>query len=317
VKPFADDRASVTHARPQSSIQWALDGLVGSPLDGLVGSAPTVDTLPAVPLQLLPEGFALPPLPYLAVLVLAGTAVGTSLVARDPGFGERHVLALVSWMVAGAAGHVLFVIDAVPVLLRPLFGTPSVYVTAAILGGAAWLAALVTDRSAPRVIAAAGTVVAGVTLAGLAGVALSTGVEPTLPALGVIVGTGLGYVVARVLTRAVDSVTVAGRVTTLAVVAHGVDGVTTAVGVDLLGFGERTPLSAFILHAAETLPTADVLGTGWLFVVVKLAVAAVAVAAVAPTVREAEREGYAMLTVVTAVGLGPGVHNALLFAVAG
>jgi uncharacterized membrane protein len=99
--------------------------------------------------------------------------------------------------------------------------------------------------------------------------------------------------------------------------AHGVDGVTTAVGVDLLGFGERTPLSALILEAAAALPTAATLGTGWLFVLVKLTVAAVAVAAVAPTVAETDREGYALLAVVVAVGLGPGVHNALLFAVAG
>ncbi|MFB6176826.1 MAG: DUF63 family protein, partial [Halobaculum sp.] len=119
------------------------------------------------------------------------------------------------------------------------------------------------------------------------------------------------------LGRVYDDVAVTGRAAVLAVVAHGVDGVTTAVGFDLIGFEERTPLSAAILHFAADLPTADLLGAGWLFVLVKLGIASVAVAAIAPTVREAEREGFVLLTLVTAVGLGPGVHNALLFAVSG
>ena len=108
----------------------------------------------------------------------------------------------------------------------------------------------------------------------------------------------------------------AGGVGALAVVAHALDGVSTAVGVDVLGFGERTPLSRVIIETAAALPTAEVLGAGWLFVVVKLAVACVVVVLLADLVEEDPREGSLLLGFVAAVGLGPGAHNLLLFAIA-
>jgi uncharacterized membrane protein len=103
----------------------------------------------------------------------------------------------------------------------------------------------------------------------------------------------------------------------LAVFGHALDGVSTAVGVDLLGFGERTPLSRAIIEFAATLPTEPYLGTVWLFVLVKLAVASGVVTLFADYVREDPSEGYALLGFVAAVGLGPGVHNLLLFTVLG
>ncbi|MEZ3143747.1 DUF63 family protein [Halobaculum sp. MBLA0143] len=267
-----------------------------------------------VPAQLLPEGFALPPTPYVVGSLLAVAGVAWGLSRRDLAFGEEHVLAAVPWMVVGAAGHVLFVVEAVPAVAAPLFGTPAVYVTAAVVGGAVWLAADVVGVSVVRTLAVVGSVTA-VAAVGAVLVTAET-VAATLPAGGLLSGVGLGWLAARLLARLRPETRVAGAAGTLAVVAHGVDGVTTAVGVDLLGFGERTPLSALILEASAALPTAATLGTGWLFVLVKLLVAAVAVALVAPTVAETDREGYALLAVVAAVGLGPGVHNALLFTVA-
>jgi uncharacterized membrane protein len=271
-------------------------------------------TTPSVVAQLLPEGFALPPTPYLLALLVGVGTVAAGVWTRDPPFDERHVLATVPWMVVGAAAHVLYVLDAAPAVVAPLLGTPAVYVTAAVGGGATWLAAASTGVSVPRTLGAVG---AGVATAVIAALAASVGdARPLLPVAGLLGGAGLGWLTARLVARRVDGVAVAGRAATLAVVAHGVDGVTTAVGVDLLGFGERTPLSAVILDFAAQLPTAATLGSGWLFVLVKLSVAAVAVIAIAPTVAETDREGYALLAVVAAVGLGPGVHNALLFAVA-
>jgi len=108
-----------------------------------------------------------------------------------------------------------------------------------------------------------------------------------------------------------------GAVGLLALFGHTVDGVSTAVGVDVLGFGERTPLSRLILHAAETLPTAKLIGVGWLFVIVKMIVAGGVVVLFREYVADEPAEGYALLGFVAAVGLGPGVHNLLLFTVVG
>ena len=72
-----------------------------------------------------------------------------------------------------------------------------------------------------------------------------------------------------------------------------------------------------ILHAAETLPTAELLGVGWLFVVVKIVVASIVVVLFREYVADEPAEGYTLLGFIAAVGLGPGVHNLLLFAITG
>lgn len=282
-------------------------------MDDLVFVRPTA--FPGQPL-VLPAGFGLPPLPYLLALALALAGVAVGIRRRDPVFGGRHVLALVPWMCVGAAGHVLYALGALPTALAPLFGTPSAYLTTAALAGIVWLAALSIGGDDARVLGVAGAVAllpaaGGVVAHGLANETLS----PGLPAAGLVAGAALGVGVGGLLYRLRDDAAIAGPAGLLAVAAHGVDGVTTAVGIDLLGFGERTPASRLIIEFAAGLPTAEALGAGWLFVLVKLAVACLVVVALAPTVREEPRYGYALLALVTAVGLGPGVHNALLFAV--
>ncbi|MXR41265.1 DUF63 family protein [Halobaculum sp. WSA2] len=272
---------------------------------------------PSTPGQVLPAGFGLPPLPYLLALavVLAGVALG--LRRRDPDFGGRHVLALVPWMCVGAAGHVLYALGALPSALTPLFGTPSAYLTTAAIAGVVWLVALSLDRADDALaLGVAGAVALVPAVAGVVDHGLSNGtLSPALPAAGLVGGAALGVGAGALLYRVREPARIAGRAGLLAVAAHGVDGVTTAVGIDLLGFGERTPASRLIIEFAAGLPTADALGAGWLFVLVKLAVACLVVVAVAPTVREEPRYGHALLALVTAVGLGPGVHNALLFTV--
>ena len=280
----------------------------------------TMTPLASAPLpgQLLPAGFGLPPLPYLLALAAASAGVALGLRRHDPAFGPRQVLASLPWICVGAAGHVLYVLEALPVTLRPLFGTPAAYLTTAVVAGATWLLALAFARDDATLLAAADAVALVPAAGGVLGYGLANGtLSPALPAAGLVGGTALGVGVGALLFRVREGVAVTGTAGLSAVAAHAVDGATTAVGVDLLGFGERTPASRAIIEFAAGLPTADPLGAGWLFVLVKLAVACLVVVALAPTVREEPRYGHALLALVTAVGLGPGVHNALLFAVAG
>ncbi|WP_152043432.1 DUF63 family protein [Salinigranum salinum] len=272
---------------------------------------------------LLPEGFALPPAPYLVALLLGVAVVGIGARRRDLAVDERHILAFVPWMLAGASTHALYVVDALPSMLRPLGGTPAVYATVAVVAGLVWLAADATfaDDTGKRTARALG--VAGLVAflpacgAGVA-VGLSRGTfAPVWPAIALVVSLAVGAATWVVLRRTVPRVEAAGVVGALAVVAHALDGVSTAVGVDVLGFGERTPLSRVIIETAAGLPTAEVIGAGWLFVVVKLAVASVVVVLLADLVEEDPREGALLLGFVAAVGLGPGAHNLLLFAIAG
>ncbi|MFC7008014.1 DUF63 family protein [Halalkalicoccus salilacus] len=268
--------------------------------------------------MVLPDGFALPPLSYLLVLLLAAAAVG-SLVARvRPPIRERTVFAFALWMVVGAALHVLSVIDAAPGAITPLLGTPSVYVSTFVLAGAVWVAGAAVDAP-DRLLATLGALAA---LAAVGGV-LAVGIErETLVLFWSIVALALSVLVtagawAGFRLAVPTPARTTGAAGVLVVFAHVLDGVSTAVGIDVLEVTERSPLPRMIMEFARTLPTAEAIGVGWLFVLVKVAIALGIVWLMAEYVEDAPGEGYLLLGAIAAVGLGPGVHNLLLFAIGG
>lgn len=262
--------------------------------------------------MILPAGTRLPPLPYAVALLLAVVAVGWALLDREVALEDRTVLALAPWMVAGSTAYVAYQLAVLPAVLAPAFSSPAVYGTTFAVAGTVWLVA----ESRPhthRLLAGTGTVAALVP----AGVAvLSTRNELSLvaPLGGVVVAAILSWGTWRAVAGRWPAVEDAiGDATPLVIFGHALDGVSTAVGVDLLGFAERTPLSRFVMEVAGALPTADAIGVGWLFVVVKLVLAVVVLRLLAGYVREEPQEGYALVALVAAVGLGPGAHNVLLF----
>ncbi|MEF8779452.1 MAG: DUF63 family protein [Haloferacaceae archaeon] len=278
---------------------------------------------------LLPEGFALPPVPHLVALLLGLALVGVGLYRRDPPVDARVVLGFAPWMAVGSGLHVLYVLGSLPPSVAPFGGTPAVYLTVGASAGAVWLAAdRLAERSPGRRRDATGRVslvvgVSGAALLAVAvGIAASAGasagtLDPLWPAIGLLVTVPVAAVAWMALIRIAPGVERAGAVGVLVMFAHALDGVSTTIGVEVLGYGERTPFSQLILDLGAALPTAEVVGAGWLFVVVKLAVAGLVVSLFEDYLAEDPGEALLLLGFVAAVGLGPGVHNLLLFAVAG
>lgn len=268
--------------------------------------------------MVLPEGFVLPALPYLVGLVVAVALVAGALYRASPYVSDRTVLALAPWVVVGSTLHVLFVLGWVPSAVAPLLGTPAVYLTTFVVAGGVWLAALRADADPVGPLVAVG----GVLAVAAVGYALvrgsSDGLRLFWPAVGLVVAVLLAGALWAATRWSYPSVTAeTGAAGALVLVGHALDAVSTAVGVDVLGFGERTPLSRAVLELAASLPTPEAVGTGWLFVLVKLAVAELVVVLFADFVREDPSEGYLALGAVAAVGLGPGVHNLVLFVITG
>ena len=266
-------------------------------------------------MAILPEGFTLPPLPYLIGLAAATGAVVWTAARRRPGVTAARVLAFAPWMVLGSAVHVLYVANALPEAIRPLGGTPAVYVAVGTAGVGAWVLADATldTGTVPRALTAVGGVLAlgAVGAVGTVGSSLS----PTVPAAAVVASAALAAVAWLGLVRGVPAVRATGSLGAFVVFAHVLDGVSTAVGVDILGFGERTPLSRIIIEFAAGLPTEPAIGAGWLFVAVKLGVASVVVWLFADLIDEEPTRSRLLLGFVAAVGLGPAVHNLLLFTI--
>jgi len=266
--------------------------------------------------MVLPSGFSVPPLTHLFVLVVATLAVGYALLGERPTVTGRTVLSFAPWMAFGSTLYVCYQLGLVPGAYAPFASSPAVYLTSFAIGGAVWLGALRTDATA-RVLAGVGLVALSVPVAVAVHYGSTHGtLAPAWPVVGLLVAAGLSWGSWAALRRwRPDVARLAGGAGALVVFGHALDAVTTAVGVDVLGFGEQSPLSRQIMAFAGTLPTAGTFGVGWLFVVVKLALAVVVVLVVADYVREAPAETYLLLAFVAAVGVGPGAHNFLLFAV--
>jgi uncharacterized membrane protein len=267
-------------------------------------------------MAILPAGFALPPWPYLVVLAAGVVAVAGGLWRLAPPITADTVLGLVPWMTVGAALHALYVLDAAPAAIAPLLGAPAVYATAFIALGLVWGIADARVGAAPAVARLLALVGAGVFVLAAGAVLLSgVGLELGWPLVGLGVAGAVTVVVWQLLRRLAPGAVATGWPGVVVVFAHALDGVSTAIGVDILGFGERTPASRVIMDVAAGLPTAEVIGVGWLFVLVKIALALLVVALFADFVREEESQGNLLLAFIAAVGFGPGVYNLLLFSV--
>jgi uncharacterized membrane protein len=260
-----------------------------------------------------------PPPTYLAGLLVVAAVVGAALYARRPPITRELVIAFTPWMVTGAAGYARFQLGGTSPQVAPLLSAPTVYVSTFAVAATVWAAATTwRDDQGPGVVGAAGVV----TALAASGVVLGTGLargtlSPVIPVVGLAASVALTagvYVGLDTVRPAVTGAT--GRLGVLVLFGHVLDGVSTTIGIDLLGAGEQSPLPRTIMDVAGSLPTADLIGTGWLFVLVKLGVAVGILLLFADLVEEDPVFGNVALGIVTAVGLGPGAHNLLLFATA-
>ncbi|MGQ5514663.1 DUF63 family protein [Halococcus saccharolyticus] len=134
------------------------------------------------------------------------------------------------------------------------------------------------------------------------------------PAISVFGAIALTIMVWLAIRRVSPSVsTQAGWMGLFVVFGQAVDAVSTAVGVDVLSVTEQVPLSRAVLELAAILPTASLIGVGWLFVIVKMVLATGLVWLVA-TDSETTPLGTRLLFLGAGlVGLLPGVRNLILY----
>ena len=144
---------------------------------------------------------------------------------------------------------------------------------------------------------------------------------PLWPVFG-IVGAGIvtGAAFFLLSLTYTEAAATTGKTGLFVVFAHALDGVSTAIGVDVLCEGgiaacERSPVPRTIMEFAAGLPTAQYVGAGWLFVLVKVALAVAVVALFTDYVQDQPDQANLVLAGVAAVGLGPGVYNTLLYLV--
>lgn len=272
--------------------------------------------------MILPTDFGLPAAPYIAALTVGAVAAIVALYYRRPPVTAASMTALAPWMAAGGTLYALYQAGIPPESVAPFFSSPAVYLSVGILAG--FVFAGVANRpgetwnptDAPTILVASGGLLLAVALVS-AGVGMSpdtNGFGPVGSAAILLTSIVLAAVVWTGLKQ-IRNVDATGTVGGLAIFAHTLDGISTAVGYDLLGVDEQTPLSRIILETGGALPTAELVGAGWLFALVKIVLGAAIVLLFEGYVRDDPTEGYLLLGLIVAIGLGPGLHNLVLFAI--
>lgn len=289
---------------PSGPTRWAA-AVVGLPTPLLVTGS--FETMRAFPL-------------YSLALLLATAAVVSTSRSRQVPIRETTVLAFMPWVAVAALLSVIGKTLTVPESVLPLFTSPLVYLTTFVLAGLVWLA--VTRQgttssmwSVDELLGLTGVLL----LAPVIGAAVSIGVgavHPFWPIISIVVTVPLTMVVWSYLSAIAPEATERTGMLGIAVIfGHLLDGVTTLIGIDLMGFAEQTPLPRSILEFAATLPTAELLGAGWLFLLVKLFIAVAIVRVLGEGITDHPISQHLMLGLTAAAGLGPGFHNVFLYAI--
>lgn len=277
-------------------------------------------------MPLLPSGFQVPAWPYLLALVGATCVTVVLIHLLRPPVSERIVLAFTPWMVAGAGLYALYQVSrgstqVFPSLVAPFFSAPAVYLTTFVPAGLVWTATARVPadnwglRSGPGLLGTTGGALAGIVVGLAIDVGLSRGeLDLFWPLVGLVMAGVLGGLVWLLAAQASTRVRATGGLGGLVVFAHALDGVSTAIGI-ARGVPEQSPLSRLIIRVGAQLPTPPYVGEAWLFVLVKLVLAVLVAYLLADGLEENPNSTALAFALVAAVGLGPGVHNLVLFAI--
>lgn len=275
------------------------------------------------------EGFVLPSAPLLVALLAATFVIVALILVMQPPISERFVLAIVPWVFVGSALHVFYQLGEIyqvqiyPEAIETLFAAPAVYLTTFLGMGTIWVLSLIIGSGmgarerTSQYLGGTGLGAATVMFALLVWQSLDPAVGPVrivIPLVGLLAAIAVTFVVYVALgawrTYVIAEARLAGA---LVLFAHTFDGISTALGVDVLGVGERSTIPRVIMDFAADLPTQPYIGTGWLFVVVKIAVAVAIIWAFAEYIHEQPTRGYLLFAVIMILGLGPALNNTLLF----
>lgn len=275
--------------------------------------------------------FVVPGAPYIAAISIGMIIITVLMYAIRPPVTQPIILATVPWIMTGAMLHVFYQLHIVaaepllPPIIAPIFSAPTIYFTTFIVLALIWMIGSVIVPSTERhrkVATYIWTTGAGIALPLLAlliwqGLGPAFQLKPIFPILGLIISLALTFVIFITIGMWRTYIIAETRyVGALVIFAHVFDAITTAIGVEVLDSGERTVIPRMIMDFAADLPTADMLGEAWLFVLVKILLAAAIVILFADYVHEKPAEGNLMFGIIVAAGLGPAINNFFIYLLA-
>ena len=271
--------------------------------------------------QILPADFGIPNTSQSILVLVCFLGLAAFIWKYEVEINDGIIMSLVPWMAFGASLRVLGVIgvgEGGPIdKISFLFGNPVVYLSTFIILGCVWAIILIMgrDQIAARILLFSGMFAFVFVMVILSREGL------THPVWG-IAGLGISVVVSILVWEGIkikneEGSELLGSTGLLGVVGQVIDGISTAIGVDILNFSEQTPVSKIILDFGSSLPTANIIGGGWVFIFVKIVLAITLVFLFVDYVKEKPLSARIFLIVMISIGIGPGIHNLILYSVAG
>ncbi|WP_435320501.1 DUF63 family protein [Haloarchaeobius sp. TZWSO28] len=251
-------------------------------------------------------------------LVLAVARIFVLMRAKGLYATEELVIGFFPWVAVSAALSVFGQVVVLPEQVLPFLSTPLVYLTAFVLGGHLWLYLANPEQRTPREQAESVAITGILCLAPITGATIALSgreVHPLWSLVAVLVAVSISVIIWAYVDQFHPGVTGnAGLLGFAVVFGHLLDASTTVIGIDIFGLAEQTPLSWEIMKFAATLPTADVLGMAWLFLVVKVVIALGIVYVFSHAITDARHRSIVLGMAATA-GFGPALHNLFLYAI--
>lgn len=258
---------------------------------------------------------------HLIMILICAGIIAIILWKLEVRIDENIIVSLIPWMAFGAGLRVIGVVglEGYEGLenISFLFGNPIVYITTFILLGFVWamISFLNKDQIAEKILLISGLIGFGTTMMILS---KNGWTNPMWAVGGLITALVISILVWEGIKRKSTEISkVLGSTGLLVILGQTLDGTSTAIGIDILNFKEQTPISQIILDIGAALPIVNVIGAGWLFVCIKIGLAIALVFLFVDYVKEKPLYARILLIVMIAVGIGPGMHNLILYSVAG
>lgn len=266
----------------------------------------------------------------LIALILGTAVVSLLLFAERPRIERRTIVALVPWMVAGAALYVFAHIVQYPTSIQPLVDGTTAYLSTYVVLGMTWfvLIEFSPGRDPPHLSDYVGAIGVGVAVVLVFMVLLHGGAASILDIVfltGALVVAGLVSFVVLLLLGLwyIDAPAYTGVVGTLVVFGGTLTGLSTVIGVGVFDALGHSTLSWLVLSAAANAQAIGIVDQdltvlwAWGYIWLMLVLATSAVVLLTRVTRDRPSVGYLLLGAVAAAGITSGTADLLLIVAGG
>lgn len=254
----------------------------------------------------------------LGVLVTASVIVWLILYREKPEVRPGSVFSVVPWTIVAASFLIYSTFSEFPHYIKPVVSTVSVSIATIFLFGFFYLLLLQLGEmsgSQDSIDYYVGALGSGLALILVMIVILLGGFSLAdllwLTVIPIIAGMLATMAIILFTMLSPDVAAYTGIVGWLAVKAHVLAALTTAVRLEIFGSNAHTPLTRNLIDLSNSIPFLATVPFGWEYVILRLLIVVILVSLIAPVVRDRPELGYATLGVITVLGIYPAVYDIL------